>query len=299
MDPRVRVSEGSSDEFDASESLRRWSISKLNCNFEIGWRRSATKIWDVLYSLGVSENFLKQRHKYSSKAVRYKQEDGPLQTGRRSASNRKTVSYKCNQPLSQLDVPAQQPPAASIRHESEYVDLNCPVCRFSYAITNITNHIRKAHAGAQVTQQDAAACGLVACSCGQVVLNAAALKRHQGIRHCHVLPLPTPSATQPDPAPAAVPQAEAPPTPDASPLIAQASRDTSLVRDATPFLPADNDTFSHSPHLSRLNKQHRGTWPASYRRPKRGAVHLVSQSYQTSVEINDQLMDASTQIGFL
>ncbi len=41
---RVRVSEGSSDEFDASESLRRRSISNLNCNFEIGWRRSATKV---------------------------------------------------------------------------------------------------------------------------------------------------------------------------------------------------------------------------------------------------------------
>lgn len=52
-----------------------------------------------------------------------------------------------------------------------------------------------------------------------------------------------PSATQPDPAPAAVPQAEAPPTPDASPLIAQASRDASLVPEATPFLPEDNDMF--------------------------------------------------------
>uniref|UniRef100_V5EYN9 ATP-dependent DNA helicase n=1 Tax=Kalmanozyma brasiliensis (strain GHG001) TaxID=1365824 RepID=V5EYN9_KALBG len=45
--------------------------------------------------------------------------------------------------------------------------VNCPVCSFSYAITNITNHIRKAHAGVHVTQDAAAASGLVACSCGQ------------------------------------------------------------------------------------------------------------------------------------
>lgn len=60
----------------------------------------------------------------------------------------------------------------------------CPVCYFAYARTNSTNRIRKAHAGVQAAWQDAEACGLAACSCSQMVLTAAALKKHQGIRHC-------------------------------------------------------------------------------------------------------------------
>ena len=53
-----------------------------------------------------------------------------------------------------------------------------------YSATNITNHICKVHAGAFVTAVQAAACGLAACSCGQAVLNEAALKQHQGIHKC-------------------------------------------------------------------------------------------------------------------
>ena len=60
----------------------------------------------------------------------------------------------------------------------------CPLCGFGYAATNITNHLRKAHSGAHVSQEAAAAVGLIACPCGQAVLNAAALRKHQGIRKC-------------------------------------------------------------------------------------------------------------------
>ena len=60
----------------------------------------------------------------------------------------------------------------------------CPVCGFAYAASNITNHLRKAHKGIFVSQTAAATVGLVACTCGQVVLNAAALRKHQGIRKC-------------------------------------------------------------------------------------------------------------------
>ncbi|KAI3481019.1 hypothetical protein L1887_56845 [Cichorium endivia] len=60
----------------------------------------------------------------------------------------------------------------------------CPLCGFGYAATNITNHLCKAHSGAHVSQEAAAAVGLIACPCGQAVLNAAALRKHQGIRKC-------------------------------------------------------------------------------------------------------------------
>ena len=62
--------------------------------------------------------------------------------------------------------------------------ITCPVCGYSYATSNITNHVRKAHSGVVVSQEAAAAVGLAACSCGQVVLHAAALRKHQGIRKC-------------------------------------------------------------------------------------------------------------------
>ncbi|KAF6766982.1 hypothetical protein PSEUBRA_001641 [Kalmanozyma brasiliensis GHG001] len=105
--------------------------------------------------------------------------------------------------------------------------VNCPVCSFSYAITNITNHIRKAHAGVHVTQDAAAASGLVACSCGQVVLNAVALRKHQGIRHCQAVLPPTPPETQPNTV-AAEPifQFQAPPSPDSQAWAASPPQDT-------------------------------------------------------------------------
>ncbi|SPO39740.1 uncharacterized protein PSFLO_05221 [Pseudozyma flocculosa] len=52
----------------------------------------------------------------------------------------------------------------------------CPVCQFAIARSNITAHIRRQHAGVPVSPEAAAARGLVACGCGQVVLSAAALK---------------------------------------------------------------------------------------------------------------------------
>ncbi|SPO37723.1 uncharacterized protein PSFLO_03199 [Pseudozyma flocculosa] len=60
----------------------------------------------------------------------------------------------------------------------------CPVCQFAIARSNITAHIRRQHAGVPVSPEAAAARGLVACGCGQVVLSAAALKQHQGIKKC-------------------------------------------------------------------------------------------------------------------
>ncbi|SOV09775.1 uncharacterized protein UDID_19463 [Ustilago sp. UG-2017a] len=62
--------------------------------------------------------------------------------------------------------------------------ITCPVCSYAYAESNITNHLHKVHKGIAVSQDAAAAVGLVACFCGQVVMNAAALRKHQGIRKC-------------------------------------------------------------------------------------------------------------------
>ncbi|KIS72426.1 uncharacterized protein UMAG_00825 [Mycosarcoma maydis] len=85
--------------------------------------------------------------------------------------------------------PVYESPCAvllQLRHSthSPWHKLAVQVCQFSYAAPNITNHIRKAHSGEQFSQDAAAAVGLVACSCGQVVLNVIALKRPQGIRKC-------------------------------------------------------------------------------------------------------------------
>ena len=85
--------------------------------------------------------------------------------------------------------PVYESPCAvllQLRHSthSPWHKLAVQVCQFSYAAPNITNHIRKAHSGEQFSQDAAAAVGLVACSCGQVVLNVTALRRHQGIRTC-------------------------------------------------------------------------------------------------------------------
>ncbi|SOV01188.1 uncharacterized protein UDID_17596 [Ustilago sp. UG-2017a] len=62
--------------------------------------------------------------------------------------------------------------------------ITCPVCSYAYAESNITNHLHKVHKGIAVSQDAAAAVGLVACFCGQVVMNAAALHKHQGIHKC-------------------------------------------------------------------------------------------------------------------
>ena len=102
--------------------------------------------------------------------------------------------------------------------------ITCPMCSFAYASTNITNHLCKAHAGVHVSQEAAAAVGLVACSCGQVVMNVVVLRKHQGIHKCQMAqpqlaaiqpvvsaPAPTPAtpaavaeAAQPESAPAAL-----------------------------------------------------------------------------------------------
>ncbi|SPO31906.1 uncharacterized protein UTRI_06743 [Ustilago trichophora] len=90
--------------------------------------------------------------------------------------------------------------------------VTCPVCSFAYAESNITNHFRKAHSGVFVTQEAAAGVGLVACACGQLVLNAAALRKHQGIRKCHgAASQPAPPAPTTQPAASAVMQAESAP----------------------------------------------------------------------------------------
>ncbi|SPO26597.1 uncharacterized protein UTRI_10146 [Ustilago trichophora] len=90
--------------------------------------------------------------------------------------------------------------------------VTCPVCSFAYAGSNITNHFRKAHSGVFVTQEAAAGVGLVACACGQLVLNAAALRKHQGIRKCHgAASQPAPPAPTTQPAASAVMQAESAP----------------------------------------------------------------------------------------
>lgn len=98
--------------------------------------------------------------------------------------------------------------------------ITCPVCSYAYAESNITNHLRKVHKGIAVSQDAAAAVGLVACFCGQVVMNAAALRKHQGIRKCEgsntqqtqVQPMPAISTQQSQdvvsPEPAPVPVAE-------------------------------------------------------------------------------------------
>ncbi|SOV07963.1 uncharacterized protein UDID_17245 [Ustilago sp. UG-2017a] len=62
--------------------------------------------------------------------------------------------------------------------------ITCPVCSYAYAESNITNHLHKVHKGIAVSQDAAAAVGLVGCFCGQVVMNAAALCKHQGICKC-------------------------------------------------------------------------------------------------------------------
>ncbi len=108
------------------------------------------------------------------------------------------------------------------------LNLNCPVCGFSYAITNITTHIvRRMLELKSPTRCSSLQAGGMHLRSG--ILNAAALTRHQGIRHCqaNVLPLPTPSATQPDPATCCCSASRSTANSDASPLIAQASRDTS------------------------------------------------------------------------
>ncbi|SPC66656.1 uncharacterized protein UHOD_11409 [Ustilago sp. UG-2017b] len=62
--------------------------------------------------------------------------------------------------------------------------ITCPVCSYAYAESNITNHLRKAHKGIAVSQDAAAAVGLVGCFCRQVVMNVAALHKHQDICKC-------------------------------------------------------------------------------------------------------------------
>ena len=84
--------------------------------------------------------------------------------------------------------------------------ITCPVCGYAYATSNITNHVRKAHSGVAVSQEAAAAVGLVACSCGQVVLHGAALRKHQGIRKCQG------AASQPAGVPASAIAAQVPST---------------------------------------------------------------------------------------
>ncbi|SPC62274.1 uncharacterized protein UHOD_11510 [Ustilago sp. UG-2017b] len=100
--------------------------------------------------------------------------------------------------------------------------ITCPVCSYAYAESNITNHLRKVHKGIAVGQDAAAAVGLVGCFCGQVVMNVAALCKHQGIHKCQgshtqqTQAQPTPAistqqshdAVSPEPAPVADMQCE-------------------------------------------------------------------------------------------
>lgn len=81
----------------------------------------------------------------------------------------------------------------------------CPICTFTYAQSNILNHIRKSHANTHVSQEAAASCGLVACSCGQVASNASGLKTHQGMQRCQasasaITVVPPSQASLPSPA---------------------------------------------------------------------------------------------------
>ncbi|KAN0060562.1 hypothetical protein ACQY0O_007202 [Thecaphora frezii] len=58
----------------------------------------------------------------------------------------------------------------------------CPLCEL--ATSTMLKHMRKQHANAKVSHKKAAAMGLLACSCGQVVADATGLKKHQGIKRC-------------------------------------------------------------------------------------------------------------------
>ncbi|CCF53696.1 conserved uncharacterized protein, partial [Ustilago hordei] len=78
--------------------------------------------------------------------------------------------------------------------------VQCPICTFTYVQSNILNHLCKKHATIHISQEVAAACGVVVCSCGQAASNVAGLKTHQGMRHCQPAQpaLPASPLTPPD-----------------------------------------------------------------------------------------------------
>ncbi|KAJ9474675.1 hypothetical protein PHBOTO_004535, partial [Pseudozyma hubeiensis] len=196
----------------------------------------------------------------------------------------------------------------------------CPVCHLSYSISNITAHIRRFHAGVRVSQEAAAASGLVACSCGQVVFNAAALKKHQGIRRCQQQStLPTPPATL-QPALMASPTiafAEAPPTP---PVTAQDTFPQAIVqedegietfipKDIAPPSPISQRTRSSTlltdpegatlPDLPELppsppqTQTHNGWNIAEEDMPEDGIVVLLGGGEQPQAPLPDMLMQTA------
>lgn len=141
--------------------------------------------------------------------------------------------------------------------------VQCPICTFTYAQSNILNHLCKSHANDHVSQEAAGACGLVGCSCSQVACNAASLKCHQGMQRCQPLaatviqtvepqvPLPTRPAMQEEQEEAQeteaqdvheeiayIPEEHMPTPPWASHIPTPVSRSPSLVSDVEgPTLP--------------------------------------------------------------
>ena len=127
--------------------------------------------------------------------------------------------------------------------------ITCPVCHFAYAASNITNHVRKAHSGIPVSQEAAAAVGLVACTCGQVVLNAVALRKHQGIRKCQGAQsqpasqpaMSQPAVTQPAVSHAMPVAAQAPAQPESAPSRLGVRQDSPFMLNLDPALFAEEE----------------------------------------------------------
>jgi len=106
--------------------------------------------------------------------------------------------------------------------------------------------VRKAHSGVAVSQEAAAAAGLVACSCGQVVLHAAALRKHQGIRKCQGV------ASQPAAVPALAIAAAAPSTSqpvqiESAPATLAQQQDSSLHDVLDPAILAEEQAMQAEP----------------------------------------------------